>query len=177
MTINDYGNASQKLNSPSLADWATSVAAALNNSDVTVDSRVSSAVSAHQVAAGVHSIASTTGLQTALDGKAAASHTHTIANVTALQTALDGKSATTHNHDSAYLSPSEVLAGTNVTVDTTTTPGSVIINSTATGGGGVTDHGALTGLSDDDHSAIYANYVVSASAPASPRAGTIWIQP
>lgn len=31
-----------------------------------------------------------------------------------------------------YLRPTEVVAGTNVTVDTTTTPGSVIINSTAT---------------------------------------------
>jgi hypothetical protein len=40
------------------------------------------------------------------------------------------------------LTPEQVLAGTNVTVDRATTPGSVIISST--GGGG----GALTGLSD-----------------------------
>ncbi len=50
-----------------------------------------------------------------------------------------------------YLKPTEVIAGTNVTVNTTTTPGSVIVSSTAAGGGGVTDHGALTGLGDDDH--------------------------
>lgn len=42
---------------------------------------------------GTQAIASVSGLQTALDGKAAASHAHTIANVTALQTALDGKAA------------------------------------------------------------------------------------
>lgn len=38
-----------------------------------------------------HAIADTTGLQTALDGKAASSHSHTIANTTGLQTALDAK--------------------------------------------------------------------------------------
>lgn len=48
-----------------------------------------------------------------------------------------------------YLKPSEVLAGSNITVNTTTTPGSVVISSTATGG--TMDHGSLTGLGDDDH--------------------------
>lgn len=48
-----------------------------------------------------------------------------------------------------YLNTSRVIEGTNITIDTTTTPGSVIINSTASGG--VTDHGALSGLSDNDH--------------------------
>lgn len=41
-----------------------------------------------------HAIADTTGLQTALDGKAAASHTHAIADVTGLQTALNAKAGT-----------------------------------------------------------------------------------
>ncbi len=45
-----------------------------------------------------------------------------------------------------YLKPAEVVAGSNVTVDTVTTPGSVIVASTDT-----TDHGALSGLGDDDH--------------------------
>jgi hypothetical protein len=36
-----------------------------------------------------------------------------------------------HNHDSSYLSPTEIIAGTNITIDTTTTPGSVIINNPA----------------------------------------------
>lgn len=49
-----------------------------------------------------HSIGDTTGLQTALDGKAASSHAHAIGDTTGLQTALDGKSATTHNHDASY---------------------------------------------------------------------------
>lgn len=45
-----------------------------------------------------HVVADTTGLQTALDGKAAASHTHVVADTTGLQTALDGKAATSHTH-------------------------------------------------------------------------------
>jgi hypothetical protein len=45
-----------------------------------------------------HVISDTTGLQTALDGKAATSHAHIIADVTGLQTALDGKTATGHTH-------------------------------------------------------------------------------
>jgi hypothetical protein len=36
---------------------------------------------------------------------------------------------------SAYLKPAEVLAGSNVTVDTTTTPGSVIVSASGGGGG------------------------------------------
>ena len=45
-----------------------------------------------------HAISDITGLQTALDGKAPTSHTHTIANVSGLQTALDGKAPTSHTH-------------------------------------------------------------------------------
>jgi hypothetical protein len=74
-----------------------------------------------------------------------------------------------------YLKTSEVIAGTNVTVDTATSPGSVIINSAgAGGGGGVTDHGALTGLSDDDHpqylktSEVIAGSNVTVDASSSP---------
>jgi hypothetical protein len=43
-----------------------------------------------------------------------------------------------------------------------------------TGGAGTTDHGTLTGLTDDDHSQ-YTNFVVSSGAPGSPRVGTVWI--
>jgi len=43
------------------------------------------------VANNVFSIAKTSGLQTALNGKAATSHTHSISNVTGLQAALDAK--------------------------------------------------------------------------------------
>lgn len=43
-----------------------------------------------------------------------------------------------------------------------------------TGVAGTTDHGLLTGLGDDDH-AQYGLVVVSSTAPASPRVGTIWI--
>lgn len=52
----------------------------------------------------------------------------------------------------------------NVTISTPASGESLIYNgsiwinqSGAGGGGGVTDHGALTGLDDDDHSAIYYN--------------------
>jgi len=45
-----------------------------------------------------HVIADTTGLQSALDGKAPTSHTHVIGDVTGLQTALDGKASTSHTH-------------------------------------------------------------------------------
>ncbi len=45
-----------------------------------------------------HAISDVTGLQTALDGKAASSHTHAISDVTGLQTALDGKAASSHTH-------------------------------------------------------------------------------
>lgn len=45
-----------------------------------------------------HAISDTTGLQTALDGKASTSHTHAISDTTGLQTALDGKASTGHSH-------------------------------------------------------------------------------
>ena len=50
-----------------------------------------------------HVIGDTTGLQTALDGKAATVHTHVISDTTGLQTALDGKSDTGHTHTFAAL--------------------------------------------------------------------------
>lgn len=45
-----------------------------------------------------HPIASITGLQSALDGKANSAHVHTISDVTGLQLALDGKSNIGHGH-------------------------------------------------------------------------------
>lgn len=58
-----------------------------------------------------HVISDTTGLQTALDGKAATVHTHVISDTTGLQTALDGKSDTGHTHTFAALTskPTTVL--------------------------------------------------------------------
>jgi hypothetical protein len=55
-----------------------------------------------------------------------------------------------------YLRVPEIVAGTNVVLDTVTTPGSVIIGATP-GGSGVTDHGLLTGLADDDHPQYHNN--------------------
>lgn len=51
----------------------------------------------------------------------------------------------------------------------------------ATGGGGVTDHGALTGLADDDHTQYALSdgtrlqAVYSATPPTSPAVGQIWL--
>lgn len=45
-----------------------------------------------------HTISDTTGLQTAIDGKANSTHTHIISDTTGLQTALDGKANTSHTH-------------------------------------------------------------------------------
>lgn len=44
-----------------------------------------------------------------------------------------------------------IVAGTNVTVDSTDPANPVVSSTGGGGGGGVTDHGALTGLSNDDH--------------------------
>lgn len=56
-----------------------------------------------------HTIADTTGLQAALDGKAATSHTHTTAQVTGLDTALAGKAATSHTHVATDISNSTTI--------------------------------------------------------------------
>lgn len=40
---------------------------------------------------------------------------------------------------------------------------------------GVTDHGLLAGLGDDDHSAVYPRYTIGATAPATPRTGDFWL--
>jgi hypothetical protein len=54
-----------------------------------------------------------------------------------------------------YLLPTEIIAGTNITVDRDSFPGSVKITGNAVAG--VTDHGALTGLGDDDHTQYLTN--------------------
>lgn len=43
------------------------------------------------------------------------------------------------------------------------------------GADGATDHGALTGLSDDDHSLVYLRYTIGSVAPSSPRVGDFWM--
>src|SRR4029079_3921368 len=64
-------------------------------------------------------------------------------------TAHGALSGLDQDHHPQYLLPSEVVAGNNITVDRSTTPGSVIITGTSTAG--VTAHGLLTGLANDDH--------------------------
>jgi len=52
---------------------------------------------------GSQPIATVTGLQVALDGKAALGHGHQIADTQGLQAALDGKAAASHSHDAGAL--------------------------------------------------------------------------
>ena len=111
-----------------------------------------------------HIIADTTGLQAAIDGKAATSHAHIIADVTGLQTALDGKTATGHTHSIGDVSGlgAELAAKLETVlasdVDSGVSTDGYVLTSDGAGNAaweasvsGVTDHGALTGLADDDH--------------------------
>ena len=82
-------------------------------------------------------------------------HGHSLADVTGLSTALDGKQAGLLLQDEGS---SLGAAGTVTTINFTgpsvqaTRVGNVVtVDVTAVGGGGVTDHGFLTGLGDDDH--------------------------
>ena len=100
-----------------------------------------------------------TDLQNALNGKANTSHTHQQADVQGLTTALQGKLETVSNTGGgvALARPKvgtdvpmrSLIAGSNVSI--TQQANTVTISATGGGGGGVTDHGALTGLGDDDH--------------------------
>lgn len=122
---------------------------------------------AHAGGSGVHAIASVTGLQTALDGKA------TIANGV-----TNGDSHDHSGGDGAAIAYANVTGtptlGTSAELDYGTSAGNtVILDGLARlpavdgsqlvnlpgggGGGGVTDHGALTGLADDDHAQYHNN--------------------
>lgn len=71
-------------------------------------------------------------------------HVHPISDVTNLQTSLDAKQAT-------------LVSGSNIkTINGNSLLGSgdLVISG---GGGGVTDHGALTGLADDDHTQYHTD--------------------
>lgn len=117
-----------------------------------------------------HPIGAITNLQTTLNNKSDTTHNHVGVYDpagTAQAYLLDANSYTDSelvimggyvdtsisNHESKidphsqYLIVDDITAGTNVTLDKV--DNSITIN--ATGTGGTTDHGALTGLGDDDH--------------------------
>lgn len=98
-----------------------------------------------------HDIANINGLSAALAAKAAAVHSHVVTDITGLQAVLDGKSATGHTHDDRYFTESESDARFVRTVNGQGPDGSGDVIVSGGGGGGVTDHGGLTGLGDDDH--------------------------
>lgn len=66
------------------------------------------------------------------------------------------------------------MADFDITISDGTSVEVVITPSSGTGAG-VTDHGALTGLGDDDHSAVYVRYTIGSSPPVSPRTGDFWL--
>ena len=98
MGVNDYGTAGQTTAAPSLAAWAEDVAAALDGSDVTVDTRIAT----HNAdTTAVHGIANTAALETvghAAKHASGGSDPVTVdqSQVTGLTTALTGKASTTH---------------------------------------------------------------------------------
>lgn len=97
-----------------------------------------------------HSISGVVGLQAELDNKAEATHNHNIGDVSNLWETLSGKANAGHTHDDRYYTEAEADGRFVRTVNNTGPDenGNVTVPS---GGGGATDHGALTGLSDDDH--------------------------
>lgn len=121
-----------------------------------------------------HAIVDVTNLQTSLDskasvadlankadvlalaGKASTNHTHAIVDVAGLQAVLDGKASASHTHTIDSLSDVNVTGATDgqALVLQGSQWGAATITS---GGSGVTDHGALTGLGDDDHSQYHNN--------------------
>lgn len=79
--------------------------------------------------------------------KAAASHSHAIADTGSLQAALDSKAASDHSH--SELLPAGGAAGQVLTKNSSTNYDAGW--QTPAAGGGTSDHGGLSGLSDDDH--------------------------
>lgn len=97
-----------------------------------------------------------TEVDTKLGAKANTSHTHSQTDVTGLSTTLAGKSDTNHTHNYAPVSHTHGIAdltAIGTRDDTTFLRGDGTWAQPPSGGtgGGVTDHGALTGLADDDH--------------------------
>lgn len=85
----------------------------------------------------------------ASSGVAWGSITGTLSSQTDLQAALDAKAASSHVHEGTTIDATGVTDGYVLTADGAGNAAWEVIPS------GVTDHGALTGLSDDDHSAVY----------------------
>jgi hypothetical protein len=65
-----------------------------------------------------------------------------------------GNNVTISSNDTRKLETTDLIAGSGVTITgpTGASGRQMTISSTGGGGGGVTDHGALTGLADEDHS-------------------------
>ena len=80
------------------SDGRVTIADGSGISNLNASNIASGTLAAARIADASLSIAKTSGLQAALDGKAASVHTHAIADVTGLQTALNGKAPLVHTH-------------------------------------------------------------------------------
>lgn len=108
-----------------------------------------------------HPIGAVQGLQTALDGKAAAGHSHDasyvpLSRTVATQHSLVGGGALSSNRTLSLVGDA-ASPGANKVYGTDGAGARGWKNDPAGGGGGVTDHGALTGLADDDHAQYHTD--------------------
>jgi hypothetical protein len=142
----------------------TGLAATATSTDA---ANLTGTLAAARIADGSLSIAKTSGLQTALDGKAATSHTHEIDDVTGLQAALDSKTNVGHTHVSTAISDfasasraqveAALIAGANITITPAGTGATRTLTIASSGGGG---GGAGLHIGD--------------TAPANPTANPLW---
>lgn len=129
----DGSIADNAVGAAALADNAVTSAALGDNSVTTANIQAGAIVDASISASAAISQSKITNLSSDLAAKAASNHTHAVDDLSdaAVSGAIDGQSL-------VYQSGTWVPA-------------------TVTSGGGVTDHGALTGLTDDDHSQYHTD--------------------
>ena len=136
-----------------VSELQTALNAKANSShshDLSSINGLSSALAAKAAMGHSHVATDITGLQAELDAKSAVGHKHTVADVTGLQADLNAKSPVGHRHTAGYIDSGSATDGHVLTADGA---GNATWREPPAGGGGggVSDHGSLTGLGDDDH--------------------------
>jgi hypothetical protein len=135
-----------------------------NLGDYATSSELTAGLSTKAAVVHTHSIADVTNLQSSLNAKQASGD---YATNTALTTGLSGKASTSHTHTEAeIIDLGDYIESVNIAdINATGTPNDTSFLrgdgtwSTPESGesGGVTDHGALTGLTDDDHTQYHTD--------------------